>query len=105
MIQSNSTSCQKIEREKKPIKMAYKSKQDKQNLTSISDADKKIQIEIKREMPETRYTEIPAQSVDPRVRISQSASETIFWLFLFHMTSEILFIIRHFLYFFTFYVA
>ena len=33
-------------------------------------------------MPETRFTEFPALSVDPRVWISRSASETDIWLFL-----------------------
>ena len=31
-------------------------------------------------MPETRFTEFPALSVDPRVWISRSASETDVWL-------------------------
>ena len=31
---------------------------------------------IKRIMPELRFTELPALSVDPRVGISRSASET-----------------------------
>ena len=36
----------------------------------------KSQPEGKRIMPETRFTEFPAFSVDPRVGTSQSASET-----------------------------
>ena len=36
----------------------------------------KPQPEGKRIMPETRFTEFPALSVDPRVGISQFASET-----------------------------
>ena len=37
---------------------------------------KKSQPESKRIMPETRFTEFPALSVDPRVGISRYASET-----------------------------
>ena len=37
---------------------------------------KKSQPEDKRVMLETRFTEFPALSVDPRVRISRSASQT-----------------------------
>ena len=37
---------------------------------------KNSQIEGKRIMPETRFTELPAVSVDPRIGIYQSASET-----------------------------
>ena len=36
----------------------------------------KSQPEGKRIMPETKFTEFPALSVDPRVGISRSASET-----------------------------
>ena len=36
----------------------------------------KSQPEGKRIMPETRFTSFPALSVDPRVGISRSASET-----------------------------
>ena len=36
----------------------------------------KSQPEGKRIMLETRFTKVPAFSVDPRVRISRSASET-----------------------------
>ena len=36
----------------------------------------KSQSEGKRIMPETRFTEFPALSVDPMVEISWSASET-----------------------------
>ena len=36
----------------------------------------KSQPDGKRIMPETRFSEFPALSVDPRVKISRSASET-----------------------------
>ena len=36
----------------------------------------KSQPEGTRKMPETRFTEFPALSADPRVGISRSASET-----------------------------
>ena len=36
----------------------------------------KSQLGSKRIMPETRLTEFPALSVDPRIRIARSASET-----------------------------
>ena len=36
----------------------------------------KCQHEGERVMPETKFTEFPALSVDPRVRISRFASET-----------------------------
>ena len=39
------------------------------------------QTEGKRIIPETRFTEFLALSVDPRVGISWSASETDVWLF------------------------
>ena len=56
-------------------------------------------------MPETRYTESPALSVDPRVGISRSASETDVGLFSLPMT--LTFVIYHssFILFLTFYVA
>ena len=38
----------------------------------------KPQPEGSQRMPETRFTEFPALSFDPRVRISGSASETFF---------------------------
>ena len=41
----------------------------------------KSQPEGKRIMPQTRFTEFPALSVDPRVGISRSASETDDWSF------------------------
>ena len=41
----------------------------------------KSQPEGKRLMPETRFTEFPALSIDPRVVISRSASETDVLLF------------------------
>ena len=40
-----------------------------------------ILIRVKRIMPETRFTEFPALSVDSRVGISWSVSETVDWLF------------------------
>ena len=48
----------------------------KQNLLSVSDANRVIPTEGKRIMPGTRFTEFPALSVDPRDEISRSASET-----------------------------
>ena len=39
----------------------------------------KSQLEGTRIMPETRFTEFPELSVDPRVGISRSASETDFF--------------------------
>ena len=42
--------------------------------------------EGKRIMPETRFTEFPVLSVDPRVEISRSASETDDWLFFLPLT-------------------
>ena len=47
-------------------------------------------------MPETRFTEFPAFSVDPRVGISRSAPETEVRLSFLPMTLELLNIIRHF---------
>ena len=44
----------------------------KNNQTAVFDAER----EGKRIMPETRFTEFPAFSVDPRVGISRSAPET-----------------------------
>ena len=40
-------------------------------------------------MPKTRFTEFPALSVDPRLRISRSALETNVRLFVLHMTLEV----------------
>ena len=45
---------------------------DKQNLSSVSDTDR----EGEQIMLETKYTEFPALSVDSRVGISRSASES-----------------------------
>ena len=59
----------------------------------------KSQAKVKRIMPETRFTEFPALSVDPRVGISRSASETDVRLFFLPMTLKVLFIIRHFSHF------
>ena len=59
----------------------------------------KSQAEVKRIMLETRFTEFPALSVDPRVGISRSASETDVRLFFLPMTLKVLFIIRHFSHF------
>ena len=57
--------------------MKYCDKSLCSNLSSVSDADiEKSQPKGKRIMPETRFTEFPAFSVDPRVGISRSASET-----------------------------
>ena len=55
-------------------------------------------------MPETRLTELPILSFDPRVGISWSASETTNWLFSLHIIAKIeVFnnILYYFLYIFT----
>ena len=49
----------------------------------------KSEPEGKRIMPETRFTEFPALSVDPRVGISWSSSETDVWLFFLPITEKI----------------
>ena len=49
----------------------------------------KFQPEGKRIMPETRFTEFPAFSVDPKVEISWSASETDVQFLFLPMTSKI----------------
>ena len=59
----------------------------------------KSQPKGKRIMPETRFTDFPALSVDPRVGISRSASEIDAWLIFLPMTLKLLIIIRHFFYF------
>ena len=41
--------------------------------------------EDKQIMPEMRFTEFLAFSVDPRIEISQSALETDEWLFFLHI--------------------
>ena len=46
----------------------------------------KSQAEGKRIMPETRFTEFPALSVDPSVGIFPSASKTDVWLFFLPIT-------------------
>ena len=43
----------------------------------------KFQTEGRRIMLETRFTDFPALSVDPRVGISRSAPKTDDWLFLY----------------------
>ena len=48
------------------------------------------QPEGERIMPETRFTEFPALSVDPRVGISWSASETDILLFFLPITLKII---------------
>ena len=50
----------------------------------------KSQPEGKGIMPETKFTEFPALSVDPRVEISRSASETDDCLFFLPMTLKIM---------------
>ena len=50
---------------------------------------KKSQPEGKRIMPETRFTKFPALSLDARVRISWSASETEDWLFFLPIIEKI----------------
>ena len=48
----------------------------KYNLSSVSDADRRTPTRGKRIMLETKFTEFPALSTDPRVGIFQSALET-----------------------------
>ena len=58
----------------------------------------KSQTEGKRIMPQTRFTEFPALSVDPKVGISRSASETdVGFIFLTYDIKN-LNIFRHFFY-------
>ena len=71
-------------------------------IKSVSDAAGKSQPDGKRIIPETRFTEFPALSVDPRVGISRPASETDVYLLFLPM---ILKIINNHLSFSTFYVA
>ena len=61
---------------------------------------KKPQTKDKRIMPETRFTEFRALSVDPRVGISRYASETDVWLFFitYDIEDNCMNIIRHFFY-------
>ena len=47
----------------------------------------KSQPEGKRIIPETRFTGLTTLSVDPRIEISQSASETDVWLYFLPITS------------------
>ena len=63
------------------------------------------QPEGKRIMPETRFTEFPALSVDPRVGVSRSTSETDVSLFFLPMTLKSVFYYPSFLSFLKFYVA
>ena len=63
----------------------------------------KSQLKGERIMPEMRFTEFPALSVDPRVRIIWSASETYVGLFFLPMTIKIIFYHSSFLSFLTFY--
>ena len=72
-------------------------------LTSMQ--TEKSQPEGERIMPETRFTEFPALSVDPRVGISWSASATDVSLFFLPMTLKITNYHSTFLSFLTFYVA
>ena len=51
---------------------------------------KKSQPKVKQIMPETRFTKFQALSVDPRVGISQSASETNVWLLFLPITLKII---------------
>ena len=54
----------------------------------------KFQREDKRIMPETRFTEFPALSVDPRVGISRSASETdVLLYFTYDINNHLSFVI------------
>ena len=66
----------------------------------------KLQPEGKRIVPETRFTVFPALSVDPRVGIYRSASETDgrLYFYFFYIGDncsnyKVLFTIRHFFYF------
>ena len=62
-----------------------------------------FQPEGKRIMPEMTFTEFPALSVDPRVGISRSASETDVWMIFLTYNIIFLKIIRYL--FMTFYVT
>ena len=64
----------------------------------------KSQPEGKRIMLETRFTEFPALSVDPRGEISQCASETDVRLYFLPKTLNIVIFYPSFLSFLTFYV-
>ena len=65
----------------------------------------KSQPEGKQVMPEMRFTQFPASSVDPRVGISLSALDTDVWLFFLPATLKIIFYHLSFHIVFTFYVA
>ena len=65
----------------------------------------KSQSEGERIMPETRFTDFPALSVDPRVGSSRSASETDNRLFFLPMTLKIIIHHSSFLSFLTIYLA
>ena len=65
----------------------------------------KSQSEGKRIMPETRFTEFPALSVDPRVGISRSAMETNVLLFFLPVILESVICYPSFLSLSTLYVA
>ena len=55
-------------------------------------------------MPEMRFTEIPTVSLDPRVKISPSASESGVWLFFLPMSFKIIIYHSHVFFFFLFFV-
>ena len=65
----------------------------------------KSQPKGERIMPQMRFTKFLALSIDPRVGISQSASETDVLFFSLSMTLEIIIYHLSFLSFFTFYIA
>ena len=48
----------------------------RQNLSSVSDADREIPTEGQQILLETKFTKFPAVATDQTVGISQSASET-----------------------------
>ena len=62
-------------------------------------------MQTHKSQPEMRFTKFTALSVDPRVGISWSASETDVWLFFLPMTLKIVIYYPSFLSFLTFYVA
>ena len=65
----------------------------------------KSQSEGEQIMPETRFTQFPAFSVDPRVGVSRSASETSVRLFFLPMTLRIVMYYSLLLLFRLFYTA
>ena len=70
------------------------------NLSWVSYADREMPNEGKRMMLETRFTEFPASSVNPRVGISRSASEIVVLIFYLPMKLKIIIYHSSFLPFF-----